>query len=142
LQFPSITQLSSSAVTEELRAALVSAVPGTALSLPLPDGRAALLTLTALQKKAPGRGAYDPIQSSAEGYPSRRFIEKLHPIIADRIKLGKARSALEAANQVVAEGQYRGYGGTPENQAHYLAATYHKALAASAFSQHLQLQLQ
>lgn len=136
-----ITPLSSSADAEELRAALSSASPGSAFSVPLRDGSLAVLTLAAC-KKAPGTGGMHPHGVRPSTTPACRFVEELHPIIADRIKLGQARSSLQAANQLVAEGQYRGYGGTPENQAHYLAATYRKALAIGAFSKHLQLQSQ
>lgn len=128
--------------TPDLVAAIKAATVGASFSIPLDaEGTRAILTLTAVQK-AGAAGGMSPIQDDSRLLPALKFISELHLIMADRIKLGQARSPLHAANQLVSEGKYRGYGGNPENQAHYLASTYRNSLSSSAFSKHLQLQLQ
>ena len=130
MQFPSITQLSSSAATEALAAALSSAQSGAAFSLELGDGRAALLTLCGVQEKAPGTRGYGPNPRSAVSHRGLRFNSAhpaLFPIITDRILSGQAKSAFQAATQLVAEGQVQGRGGTPENKAHRLSRLYRDA---------------
>ena len=147
MKFPSITPLSSSAVSEELAAALASAVPGMALSLPLGDGLTALLTLTSLRKTTPAGAGMPPFEEACRNSPRRLEIngqlstskreakrlsrEAQFVEITNRIRSGKARSVDAAALQLDL-----GPGGTHANQANYIARLYRKkfCLSASAFS--------
>ena len=58
-------------------------------------------------------------------------LQTLFPIIIDRLRSGRARSAHQAATQLVAG--HKVPGGTPFNKAHRLGKLYRDALKLSAF---------
>jgi hypothetical protein len=132
-----ITPLSSSADAGELQAAIMAAQPGSAFSLQLGDGRAAILTCSALRSgAAPADPACPPalalaLNGEATGISkleSKRLArEEDFAEITNRLLSGKAHSVHAAALQVT-RGNF--------NRAHYRGKQYRKThcLPASAFS--------
>ena len=131
----------------ELIALLATATPGSAFSLKLGDGRAAILTLSALLSdegagfdEAPNQPGRSNTCHRVFNFGLGRFVNpggksknELFGIATHKIFSKVARSYHGAAVQLVDEGEYRGNGGTPENRAHRLGKLFRAHLKSSAF---------